>query len=149
MANLVLPVAGIVAVVACAAGGQAMRPSPAVQTLSVSQLARDLAPTQGHASFRGRTVRVCHGRLEQVTPAALHRWELLGPERTYPYGASVLVQACTSARPALDSAGCLVGRVARRDGSIRNKAPGDGEVITAHTTISHTWYLHPQCPSRR
>jgi len=115
-------------------------------TLTVSELARDLAPPRGPLSFKGRMVRVCRGRLTPVTPASLHRWELSGPETTYPYGAIVLVQTCGAARPQLDREGCLTGRVARADGSVRERAAGENEVMTAGTTISHTWYLHPQCP---
>lgn len=124
------------------AGCRTMTQEHEAPTLTVSELARDLA--RGPASFKGRTVRVCRGRLDQIIPTDHREWAFSAIGERFPHGAGVNVKACGDAAPIVDSQGCLTGRVARPDGSIAEPAPDEG-VIVSTAIHSYTWYLHEIC----
>ena len=125
---------------------QTMIPDSEVPTVTVSELARDLA--RGPASYKGQVVRVCRGRLGEVEPLERREWQFAALGESFPHGAAVNVKGCADAIPRPDSQGCLQGRVARLDGSIAEVVPGES-VIVSSTIESFTWYLHAQCPSAR
>ena len=116
---------------------------PKAPTVTVSELARDLA--RGPASYKGQTVRVCRGRLSETEPPERREWQLAALDESFPHGAAVNVKACADSTPRLDSRGCLKGRIARLDGSLAGVAPGES-VIVSSAIESFTWYLHAQCP---
>jgi hypothetical protein len=94
--------------------------------------------------YRGRTIRVC-GRLAQIEG----RWAVEHvslPGEVYFHGPpAVFVLSCTGQSPRLEHDGCLTGRIARQDGSLRPPAqPTD----MGDAPYDYDWFLHPQCPSR-
>lgn len=115
-------------------------------TLTVSALARDLA--RGPASFRGRLVRVCRGRLSQGQPAERRSWSFAAVGDPFPHGASILVRSCAEGGPSLDPQGCLQGRIARPDGSVLEPA-ADEPVAVSDLIESRVWYLHVDCGAPR
>src|ERR1043165_8036441 len=130
------------AAIALAAGCQTMAPAFDGPTLTVSELARDLA--RGPASYRGRTVRVCRGRLDRGLSATARKWQFSARGESWPHGASVMVKPCSAGGPRLDARGCLVGRIAREDGSLRELGPNEPRIVS-DAIESETWLLHTDC----
>ena len=96
--------------------------------------------------YVGQNVRVC-GRVVREGP----HWgvaRIPPPEEFYFHGPpTVLVIACGAAPPSLDRAGCITGRVAAEDGSLR-LAPRRN-VQSDDSPIDRDWFLHPQCSTPR
>jgi hypothetical protein len=111
-----------------------------VPTIPLHVLARTIG------DYRGRTVRTCgtdlqasqgangrvnYGILSASDPASRHNLQ-----------ASVHVASCGGERPRLDPGGCVTGRVAREDGSLREP---DAVMVSSHAVVDNEWRLHPQC----
>lgn len=85
-------------------------------------------------SYRGQIVRTCGQRIEPGDSA----WHLILPLGRH--GARLLVIS-SGERPILDANGCIVGRIARRDGSTSSGPPGEPGVV-ADDIVDYTWFLH-------
>jgi len=131
--------------VAMVAGCQTMAPALDGPILTVSELARDLA--RGPVAYKGRTVRVCRGRLDRGLPAATRRWQFSARGESWPHGASLMVKSCSAGGPRLDAQGCLVGRIAREDGSLRELGPNEPQIVS-DSIESEIWLLHTDCGPR-
>lgn len=135
----------VFALAGLAAGCRMMMRDSQVPRLTVSELARDLA--RGPVSFKGRMVRVCRGRLAQVQPVERREWQFAALGETFPHGASVTVKACGDTAPRLDTRGCLQGRIARPDGTVREPGPDEPSIVS-DSIESYDWYLHASCEAR-
>lgn len=135
MARTLILSASLAATVACATAAGV---GPEVPTLSVNSAGYRVT------RYKGRTVRVC-GRLAQVEG----RWavqHIQRPREFFLHGLpAVFVATCDQTPPRLDRHGCLVGRIAREDGSLDEPR----SVLTDDSPFTHYWLLHPQCPAAR
>ena len=113
--------------------GEASESAAASLEVLIGRLRRKLSPGGGEALIRThrglRVHRTCvlepadvvHHRGVPVTSAARRfRSTLAAIGDPSPHGASLLVKACGDSDPVLDSQGCLEGRIARADGSVRD-----------------------------
>lgn len=130
----ILAAAGTAAAVACVSAG-----APTLdETVPLLTLARD------PEAWRGREVRTCSPAFRNYPEQG--EWLLSLPNGQHSAGIRVL--GCAGAAPAPDSNGCVAGRIARRDGSVKPLL--EGEIYTVSSaTISYIWYLHAQCPAPR
>jgi hypothetical protein len=129
-------------VAACTPSPLETASDPAVETIPLHVLARDIE------SYRGQAVRTC-GRWRGALRSAegqVRAWHLSRIDPTSPHGftASVLVPECRGRRPRLTD-GCISGRVAREDGTLDMP---DGVLVTDHLIISYEWWIHPQCEAQ-
>jgi hypothetical protein len=114
-------------------------PDPAVATLSVAEFAR----TAEH--LKGRTVRVCGGRLSPYWDAERRPigWFVAQSSVAGYHPAIVNIGSCGAAKPKLEAAKCLTGRVARPDGSLNTD---NWNAVITSSVENRNWYLHPlQC----
>jgi hypothetical protein len=134
---LTLATAGLLA--GCMSERPARFAAETVQTVPLHVLARNIE------DYRGRTVRVCGGRLRPNRDATgnIRSWHLSvsDPVSPPPSTAYVIIRPCAQERPRL-TRGCAVGRIARENGSL--DAP-ESMVIASHSIGSREWWLHPQC----
>jgi hypothetical protein len=137
-------IAALMLVTLIVAGCRTASGAAAIQSVTVSELARDLK--RGSASLRGKRLRVCKGRLQEYQSGETEGWPLGAIGETYRHGARVFVKTCGAVRPSADADGCFVGHVARSDGSLNDPAP-DEPVLSSAVIESYTWYLHQPCPS--
>jgi len=63
------------------------------------------------------------------------------PTSRYGFPALVYIRSCTERRPRLVR-GCIVGRVAREDGSLD---PPISRIVSDHQISNSEWWLHPHC----
>lgn len=119
------------------------RPSPAGVSSDPSVPLHVLA--RNIESYRGQSVRTCGTELLPITQAdgTVRSWSLrkLDPTSSHGFTAYVIVPACAGRRPPM-AGGCVVGRVAREDGSL--DIP-EAITIGSHLIGSQEWRLHPQC----
>lgn len=94
--------------------------------------------------YPGQTVRVC-GRLTQNE--GRHAVEYVPrPGEVFFHGPPVVLLApCAGRAPRLDRNGCLTGRVAAIDGSMRPPPQN----LHDDSPVSRDWFLHVRCPARR
>lgn len=123
--------------VACATHRDA-RPARTIPLLQVVE--------QGEA-LRGRTVRTCGTSFAQVNVGGgFRKWKLSVPMSVGWHPARIDILPCGKHEPELDEQGCITGRIARHDGSVR--LPGPRELLDAASPgTSVHWALHAQCPS--
>jgi hypothetical protein len=114
--------------VTAASIGCATVATPPPRTIGLVDLIRNAE------SYRGQTVRTCAQRLEPGDSV----WHLILPQGRH--GARLLVVP-SGDRPVLDRDGCIVGRIARRDGSIGLGPPGEPGIV-ADDIADYTWFLH-------
>jgi hypothetical protein len=107
-----------------------------VRTLSVKELG--LSPE----TYRGQIIRVCAKKLEQDEGDPTE-WSLITPLAVGYHPAIVEVIPCGNQRPAKTGSTCVVGRLARHNGSLRLRE--SDEIIVKSPGIASPWYLHAQC----
>ena len=112
----------------------------AAQTLSVVEFSK--APE----SYRGQTLRVCGEQLKDLGVDE-PRWTLFTPQAFGYHPAMVAVLPCPGRRPTADSRMCMIGRIARRDGSL--ELPPSDQIVVKGLGDSSPWYLHAQCSANR
>lgn len=133
----ILTTASVAAAAAYASVGSA---SPQGETVPIRRLAAD--PEE----WRGREVRTCGPSFRG--DRAKGEWQLSLPRASGYHPAIVRILGCAGVKPARDSNGCVSGRIARRDGSIRPTREGEERTISS-AIVSYDWYLHAQCPAPR
>lgn len=130
---------------ALVAGCTAVQPEPgsaeAVQTVAMHDLVRSID------TYRGRTVRVCADELVPRTreDGSVVHWQLRAMNPSERFAARLILAQCGGERPQLEN-GCIVGRIAREDGSLEIPTT---MLISDHVVMSEEWWLHPQCPPAR
>jgi hypothetical protein len=133
---LLMLFAGSLFLLGCVAAGV----PDAVQTLSVKEFSK--APE----SYRGRTLRICGEQLKDLgvdEPG----WTLFTPQAFGYHPAMVSVLPCPGRLLIADARMCILGRIAKRDGSL--ELPPSDDIVVKGLGDSSPWYLHPQCSSSR
>lgn len=111
-----------------------------IRTLSVKEFSRT------PEAYRGQTLRICAARLVDLG-VDKPSWYLSTPAAIGYHPATVEVLACDGGRPIADAETCIVGRIAREDGSLDLLRPA-GEIVVKDPGNSAPWYLHAQCSYR-
>jgi hypothetical protein len=130
------------ALLACGCATASSESSVDAVTVPLHVLANDIA------HYRGHWIRTCGTDLNAVwgPGGETTHWHLTArdPASNFPYmRVGVAVATCGSDRPRLID-GCLIGRVARDDGSLEDPK---SVIVTSHLTIQREWRLYPQCRS--
>jgi hypothetical protein len=125
---------------ACAAEQPQTASSSVVPTIPLHVLARTIA------DYRGRTVRTCGSELQAIPgtegKVAYAILSARDPASRHNLQASVHIATCAGERPRLDPGGCVIGRIAREDGSLQEP---DAVMVSSHAVVDNEWFLHPQC----
>jgi hypothetical protein len=128
-----------VAIAAAAACATSVLP-PEGETVPLLTLAKD------PEAWRGREVRTCGPDFRGDRKQGV--WELSRSSVSGYHPAIVRILGCGKSAPKRDRNGCVVGRIARRDGSIEPLREGEPRIVSS-AIVSYDWYLHARCPASR
>ena len=107
-----------------------------VPTLSVKEFSKS------PESYCGAVLRICGDRLANIgvdEPS----WTLSTPQAFGYHPARVTVLPCGGTRPTPKTNVCIVGRIARQDGSLDPIPPS--QIFVRSPGATNPWYLHAQC----